>query len=214
MSSQFAKESGPQGWRCFVALPLDEARRGRLAHLQDVVRRGLPDDARKALRFTSTPSFHLTLRFLGNVPLAEIEALQGAVHNACRDATPFTLRLSEPGCFPNHRNPRVLWAGVDGELDALRELQSRVIQETVAFGEPPETRPYLPHLTLARLGTRDRQVARQVGQSLERLAAVSPGNSPDSIWIAREVHLIRSELLPGGSRYTTLGTFPLRAAGA
>lgn len=195
-----------------MALPLDEVRRHQLSHLQDAVRRGLDDDISKALRFTSAQSFHLTLRFLGDVPVAEINAVQAAVRHACRDAVAFTLRLSEPGCFPNHRNPRVVWAGVDGELDALRALQSRVVQKTAAFGEPPETRPYQPHLTLARVNTRDRRVAHLIGQSVQQLVAYSPRDAHDSTWDVREVHLIRSELLPGGSRYTTLASFPLRSA--
>jgi 2'-5' RNA ligase len=210
MSTQFAKKSQTQPWRCFVALPLDEARRHRLSQLQDAVQRGLPEDARKALRFTPSQSFHLTLRFLGDVPFAEIDALQAAVFNACHDAAPFTLRLAEPGCFPNLRNPRVVWAGVDGDLDALRALQLRVTQETATFGEPPETRTFQPHLTLARVNTRDRRVAHLIGQSVQQLVAGSPRDAHDSAWDVREVHLIRSELLPGGSHYTTLASFPVR----
>lgn len=187
------------------------------------MRQVLPENARRALRLTQAHAFHLTLRFLGDVAVADIDALQKAVHRSCRDTAPFELRLTAPGCFPNTRNPRVVWAGVGGELDALRALQSRVAQETAAFGEPPEKRPYQPHLTLARINTRDRHAARLIGQSVElvsadlisaELVAGSPDDSHNSAWQVREVHLIRSELLPGGSRYTTLGSFPFRTFGS
>jgi 2'-5' RNA ligase len=183
------------------------------------VRQELDSNNCKALRFTQPQAFHLTLRFLGDVAMTDIGALQEAVRRSCEDVVSLQLRIGAMGCFPNSRNPRVVWAGVDGELDTLRHLQSRVVQETAAFGEPPETRLYQPHLTLARVNTRDRQVARLIGQSVERPAAAS-NNSPvtdgalDSVWTASEVHLIRSELLPGGSRYTTLGSFPFRSAAA
>jgi 2'-5' RNA ligase len=175
------------------------------------MRHGLPEGARRGLRLTNAHAFHLTLRFMGDVAVAEIADLQEAVHRACGGTVAFTLRLGEIGCFPNSRSPRVVWAGVGGELDALRELQSRVVQETAVIGEPPETRPYQPHLTLARVNTRDRLAARLIGQSIDRFAADATKDLHDHEWIVSEVHLIRSELLPSGSRYTTLGSFPFRA---
>jgi 2'-5' RNA ligase len=213
MSTQFSKEkeSDVPRWRCFIALALDEAQRDRLQHIQGAMRQGLPENARRALRLTQAHAFHLTLRFLGDVAAADTDALQEAVHRSCRNTVPFALRLIEPGCFPDSRNPRVVWAGVGGELEALRKLQSRVVQETAAFGEPPETRAYQPHLTLARVNTRDRHAARVIGQSVERLS-IDWHDDLQNIWSVHEVHLIRSELLPGGSRYTTLGSFPFRAA--
>jgi 2'-5' RNA ligase len=210
MSNQFAKKLQTEYWRCFVALPLDEAHCNRLQHLQAEMRQGLPAVAQKALRLTQAHAFHLTLRFLGDVDMATIDDLQKAVHHSCRDTRPFELHLHETGCFPNSRNPRVVWAGVGGELDALRALQLRVVQQTAAFGEPPETRPYQPHLTLARINTRDRSTAHLIGQNIQRLATSTAHEPHDAGWTASEVHLIRSELLPQGSRYTTLGTFPLR----
>ena len=70
---------------------------------------------------------------------------------ACRKASPFELRLAGLGSFGGRRGTRVVWAGIEGDLDALRALQSRVDQGVAGLGFARELRPFSPHLTLARV---------------------------------------------------------------
>jgi 2'-5' RNA ligase len=199
--------------RCFVALPLDEICSARLLRMQADLRRVLSNDAARALRLTKPHAFHLTLRFLGDVATQDIAPLQDALRQACEGQTSFALHLNGIGCFPHTRQPRVVWAGVGGDMDALRVLQSRVTQHTASFGEPPETRAYRPHLTLARVNAAHRQVAHQVGQAVEQLTQATTADA-ETPWRASEVQLIQSELGREGSRYTLLAAFPLSAPGS
>jgi 2'-5' RNA ligase len=88
---------------------------------------------------------HLTLRFLGAL---SPEALHAAVSiGDALQAGGFRLRIDRAGCFPR---ARVLWCAPSQAPDALFDLVARLEQTLAAHGFPPETRPYRPHLTLAR----------------------------------------------------------------
>ena len=136
-------------WRVFIAVTLDERQLARISQLQHQLRAHLPEAP--TLRWTNAAGFHLTLRFVGDIAPTHVEPLCEATSRACTPAATFQLHLTHLGCFPSRRNPRVLWAGVGGDLDALHKLHSHVARETAGFGIPPENRSYQPHLTLARI---------------------------------------------------------------
>ena len=133
--------------RAFVAIELsDEARRcvgGLVAGLREAGVRGL--------RPVNPEGVHLTLKFLGDVSMSQVDAIAAAVEGAAADAQPFDLELRGVGGFPDLRRPRVLWVGVGGDLEALQRLYSAVEAALAPLGFPPEGRAFTPHLTLARL---------------------------------------------------------------
>lgn len=88
---------------------------------------------------------HLTLRFLGELDPEALRAAE-AVGDAVQ-AGHFRLRIDRVGWFPRSR---VLWCAPSQAPDALCDLVARLEQALTAHGLPPETRPYRPHLTLAR----------------------------------------------------------------
>ena len=107
--------------------------------------------------------------------------------------------------FPNHRAPRVLWAGADGDLDALTRLQQDAEAAINGLGYPPEERPFRPHITLGR--PRRNLSDAQRGRIGEVVAALAP---PARVsWQVEAVDVMRSELHPSGARYTILGSVPL-----
>ncbi len=194
--------SGPQGTlRAFIALSVPpEAQRSlepAVQHLSAVV----PG----AVRWVDLDGLHLTLKFLGNVESTRVDDIVQGMRRACRDLAPFELDLSELGVFPNASRPRVVWAGVQGDLGLLTTLQGGIETEMSALGFSPEKRPFAPHLTLGRV--RDR-----AGDSQRRLlgGAVS-GCSIDAArpWLVEAVYLVRSELGTGGATYTALASAPL-----
>src|SRR5579859_405880 len=68
----------------------------------------------EGVRVVPQASLHLTVAFLGERPLDQVDALAGAVLPVCAGQTPFSLSLDGPGCFPSARRPRVLWVGFGG----------------------------------------------------------------------------------------------------
>jgi 2'-5' RNA ligase len=144
----------------------------------------------KDLREIATPMLHMTLCFLGSQPLERIEALSELV--AAAGAPKEELVLGEPLWLPPRR-PGVLAIGVEDESGALTDLQADVSAALVALGAyEPEKRPFLPHVTVARV-RRGRRVR----------AAPLPAPAPLR-FTAPALVLYRSRPGPGGARYEAL----------
>lgn len=94
-------------------------------------------------------SWHVTLAFLGDVPRARFAGLIGALGPVLDGAPPTTLQLAGAGRF-GRRRPRVLWAGVGGDVDALSVVADRLAAAARHAGVPVEDRALVPHLTLGR----------------------------------------------------------------
>src|SRR5205814_5344481 len=118
-------------------------------------------------------------------------------------AFPFHLALEGVGCFPNTKKPRVVWIGIQGDLQPLRKLQEQIARETRNFGDNSDERAFQPHLTIGRVKASGLH-GRKAGQGLELAAVPKLGN-----WTVHNVLLVRSELSPDGARYTTLAAVPL-----
>ena len=155
---------------------------------------------------------HLTLKFLGNIQPSLSERVFEAMTQAAQindsgsqDSGVFQLSLSQLGVFPNSGRPRVLWAGIQGDLTMLAELQARVEEAAGRIGFDPEQRLYRPHLTLGRvLEGVSPPVRLQIGRT------ISEGEMGSSQpWQVDSLHLIRSDRWPEGATYTSLGSVPL-----
>jgi len=192
----------PETIRAFVSLNVPAEIRGRAAGVQ----RELQPVAGDAVRWVAPGQIHLTLKFLGAIASASVPELEAALGRAGAGATPFALRLGAVGGFPDLRQPRVLWIGLEGNLGALQRAQECVRRETVEWGRAEE-REFHPHLTLGRI-----PAARPGGCRDLAARAESIPSQPDVSWRVTELHLMRSELSAGGSRYTSLAAFPLGAA--
>ncbi|MCY9518030.1 RNA 2',3'-cyclic phosphodiesterase [Paenibacillus apiarius] len=93
---------------------------------------------------------HITVQFLGAVSPVVKERLIEGLEKAAQASEPFRLELKQAGTFGASEAPRVLWAGVGGEIEHLKRLYDHVVAATAPLGFMPEERPYRPHITLAR----------------------------------------------------------------
>ena len=150
------------------------------------------------LRWTRSEQRHLTLQFLG--PVADAEALAGAVAESVRSVAPFTLSLGGAGAFPNSRRASVLWIGVHDGAEQLEALAAQVTRATETLGYETEDRPYRPHVTLARAGrTRD----------LREMVAAVDAHDPSLTWTVDEIVLFDSDTRRDGAVHTERATFSL-----
>ena len=186
--------------RLFVAIDLPEDVRESLGRLQAGLRR----TDLTGLRWTRPEGVHLTLKFLGETPAAEVAAIEGALARAVRGVPAFRLALGAPGTFGGRRGPRVLWVDVEGELAPLQRLQAAVERELAAVGFAADERGFSPHLTLARIPQPPPPgLAERVSRALAAVAA------PQGEFRATELLLMRSRLQPGGAVYSRVAAFPL-----
>ena len=189
------------GIRTFIAIHLSQEAR---LQLSDTIH-SLESEIPSGVRWVDPEAIHLTLKFLGDIDPALVEDVLLAMEQAASGSLPFHLHLNGLGVFPNQRQPRVLWAGLGGDLDVLGALQEKLETAMYGLNFPRERRTFSPHLTLGRVRDGVSAVARQrVG------AVVTSGSLEDAdSWPVNMVHLMRSNLTPEGAVYSSLGSASL-----
>lgn len=187
--------------RLFIAVELPAPVRDNLAAAQDALRAVAVN-----VRWVRPEAIHLTLAFLGEVLAARLQDLVAALAGL-RDATPGPIALEARGLgtYPSRGQPRVIWAGLAGDLGALERLREAVAQAVRGAGFALDDRPWRPHLTLGRV--------QGGGLGTARTAITRDARTSYGAFEVRAVHLMESELLPGGARYTSRHALRLVAAG-
>jgi len=183
----------PDAYRAFIALVLPDALREHLRGVQGC----LSDNGLRA-RWVRPASMHLTLKFLGPLPLDKVAAVIAVLDQVARGCPPLQLTAAELGGFPHLHRPRVLWLGIGGQHERLRRLQQSIEAALATLGWPPEKRPYQGHLTLARAKGR-RPWDKRAGDILARC---TPRKA--MAFQADRLALFRSRLQPGGAVHDQL----------
>jgi 2'-5' RNA ligase len=158
--------------RCFIALRTDQTERGGLAGWLETARRF------SELAVTPPDNLHLTLQFLGEIDDPSVEQAKDAVRAAVTTNTAsagWSLEWAAPGAFPSRNRPRVLWMGI-AEDPRLRNLHAVLQKELRARGLLAEERGFRPHLTLARVRSRDLRgpLPAEVMAHLDAVPALPP----------------------------------------
>jgi len=192
--------------RAFFALELGDGARRRAVALADAVRAAVGEED---LRWVREESLHVTLRFLGQTDVARLGDLVREVGAATRGVERFALRLGAVGAFPSPRRPRVVAVGLE-PVAPLAALAAALERGVVAAGLPADPRPFRPHLTLARV-RRGRRPRLPEPESLD--AVTASVTAPGEAWEVVETVLFRSDLTPGGARYSPLERIPIGAGG-
>lgn len=125
--------------RLFIALELPEEAKDQLADLTG----DLP-----GADWTLSENYHLTLRFLGEVDSEGFAAIREGLGGIQSKA--FHLDLRGLGVFPLRGDPETLWTGADRN-ESLQSLRNKVESLVVRRGQPPESRKFHPHVTLAKV---------------------------------------------------------------
>jgi 2'-5' RNA ligase len=181
--------------RVFVAITLPDDVKAGLVRATAPIR-----DEGRAIRWVPEPQLHLTLRFLGSIPGAAIDRLESSLCAEAARCAAFDLRLRGGGCFPNPRNPQVLWIGVQPG-PALGEVHVAVEDAVSAAGFDRTQRPFRPHVTIGRI-RRGRQAPTGVGEWLAN-------SSIDATAHVSSITLIESTLSPSGARHEPVLKCPL-----
>lgn len=101
--------------------------------------------------WTPPPNLHITLRFLGEVDAGLVGPLGDAVAAVAARVEPVTLTLGALECFPHRDNPRVLCVGAGRGSELLQRARHELDAALAALGIPGDGRPFVPHVTLARV---------------------------------------------------------------
>lgn len=179
--------------RLFVALEIPVTARKNLATLIALLRA-----ITREPRWVRAENLHLTLKFLGEVAENQRAAVETALAGI-RSHQAVTLEFRGLGFFPNEKQPRVFWAGIEASSN-LKMLAADIEGAMEKCGIAREKREFSPHLTLARL-------ERSLPEALRQ--AIADNAHREFGWLRTgEFHLMQSKLKPSGAEYTTLKTFP------
>lgn len=192
-----AAEARPERIRLFVALDLPAA-------AKDAIERWRVQTAGevRALRPIPPEALHVTLCFLGWRAAAEVEPVGAACAGALAGASQCRLSIGD-GVWLPQRRPRVLSVELIDESGALGTLQTSLSAALSAGGwYAPEVRPFLAHVTVARVRGR------------ARIRPLALPETPGLSFCAATVTLYRSRLGAGGARYEPLRTIELGEGGA
>jgi 2'-5' RNA ligase len=185
--------------RSFIAIELPEEIRVELSKLQNA----LKTKEQNYMKWVSIESIHLTLKFLGDITSDKSGEILEAMAESIVGIPYFSLRIQELGVFPNLKRIQVVWVGINGEIDKLRQIQGHLEENLAILGYPAEEREFTPHLTLGR--TR----FQPPPAFAERLSATK-FESKTKIEV-KSINLIRSQLTPTGAIYSRLGSVNLKS---
>jgi 2'-5' RNA ligase len=175
-----------------------------VAGLRAVVARlgeGLPAGA---IRWTRPEQIHLTLNFLGAIENARLPGIESALRDACGGHGRNKVRVAGLGCFPDRSRPRIIWAGLTGDLRPVENLEEAIGAGFLACGCVGEERPFHAHLTIGRVPALNSEGRRQVAEALA-------GEQDDEFgeWEVERVDLMQSVLSPQGAAYSVLQSIRL-----
>ena len=188
--------------RLFVALEIPALVRDNLAAFLKDMRKLSEQLAEKRVKWVRPENLHVTLKFIGEVPDARIEAIRGALATVRAEAS-LDLRLRGLDFFREERRATVLWTALAASA-SLPALAGEIDGALTPCGIANEKRAFVPHLTLARFAP--------AGVPAKLLGAIRENSERDfGSFAAREFHLIQSQLKPTGAEYTALATFPIAA---
>jgi 2'-5' RNA ligase len=186
--------------RSFIAIELPDELRQGLGRLQARLK------SQPSIKWVHPDSIHLTLKFLGNIDVESIGEITGAMEEASRGVSPFRLEVSGLGVFPNPRQVRVAWVGLEGDVDSLALLQRQLETRLAHLGFTPESRPFTAHLTLARVRDGASAEERQeFGQAI-----ISARLDMEYAIEVSAISLMRSQLTRQGAIYSRISLVRLR----
>ncbi len=182
--------------RAFIAIDLSPEIQQQLDEVLQNYRTRLPNIP---VRWVPASNIHLTLKFLGDVSVSNLSILTEMLQKEISNHHQFDISVGGSGAFPNNRQPRVLWVGVEAPAE-LSAIQNGIESTTARLGYSREERAFSPHLTLGRVARNaTSQDVKAISKALETTRVGFLGAT-----CVDKVHLYRSDLQPTGAVYTPI----------
>lgn len=206
--------------RCFIAIELAEYIKNFIDKLINV------NFSIEGVNLVKKDNLHLTLKFLGEVETELIPPLTKSLNNLANEFSPFILKISRPGVFPDKLKPRVIWIGLESS-EILKELAAKIDEEMFKYGFEKEKREFKAHITLARVKNprNGRYIFEKILKSFNEKVLINNSYQKDNRspyyssrisekainlqFQVKELVLMKSTLTPKGSIYEVLERFPL-----
>lgn len=173
--------------RCFIAIDVSEQFYDYFKELQN--------NLKTNIKATFTKTFHLTLKFLGEIEENKVEKVKDSLKNIKFE--PFKVSLSNLGVFPNENYIRVIWIGLEPK-DKIIEFQQKIDNELISLKFKKEKK-FHPHITLARV--------KHIEDKKEFITNLKQIKTQNLEFNINSFKLIKSTLTPEGPVYEDLGIY-------
>ncbi|MFC2048466.1 RNA 2',3'-cyclic phosphodiesterase [Chloroflexota bacterium] len=187
--------------RSFIAIELPDELKRELVQLESRLKSG----EQFWVKWVDPESIHLTLKFLGNIAVDRTGEITRAIEEAAQGISSFLLEVKDLGVFPNFKRVQVAWVGMSGDIDKLGQLQQNIESSLARLSFASESRPFAPHLTIARLRDRaslDEQ--QKFGQLIAETRFEAGTFRVDAI------SLMKSQLTREGAIYSRISSVQLK----
>lgn len=130
--------------RTFIAIDIDENTLNKLVKFQELLSQLNCD-----IKFVERENIHLTLKFLGEIPLSKVDDVIEVMNNI---KTPsFNLEVRGVGVFPSLSRPRVIWAGVGEGYSNVTEIFKILDLSLRELNFKSDKEEFTPHITIGRV---------------------------------------------------------------
>jgi len=175
--------------RTFLAIEVPQHLRKKVdSRIQEEKKKDLP------IRWVAFENLHITLKFLGEIDDKKKDEITSVITEISKQYTPFKVRLEGLGCFPNPKNPRVLWIGVAEGAETLSEIANELEEKLSQLGFKKEKR-FHAHLTIGRI-----KKPCKIDDILHK-------NITTESFLVNAITLFKSTLKPDGPIYEELKKF-------
>jgi len=185
--------------RLFISIPVPEAIAEKISEVANEIK----EKAFK-LKWVSSCNYHITLKFLGGVPVDNIGVIEDVLGRVIADIgiSPFKVTCKGAGAFPGFKNPVVLWVGIEDEKASINSVAMKIEDGLFEIGYTKEKRDFHAHVTIAR-------IRRQVNK-ISGLKELAEGYKEFSFgeFTVNSVKLMESILKPEGTGYSCVKDFP------
>ena len=182
--------------RTFLSIPVPLMVRSKKQMLYSTL-----EQSPAKINWVKDEQLHITIKFIGYTPENLFDEIKSLIIEVVSSIKPFKITINNTGCFPVPERPRILWLGVDGDLQSMKNLYINIEKQMETIGFPLNDDEYFPHVTLARI---------KYPQKFTPDISTFLNSSYDPIdFKVDRVQFLSSELFPTGTLYTLLGSFPL-----
>ncbi|OGV57660.1 MAG: 2'-5' RNA ligase [Lentisphaerae bacterium RIFOXYA12_FULL_48_11] len=178
--------------RSFIAVEISTAVREKITRFQQRI-------SKSGVRasWVKPENIHLTLAFLGDIPIKSQSIVSGLMDDVVALYRSFKCEVKGVGYFGRESAPRIIWAGFSGDCEKLLHLQSDLLSRLASTGMHLEDKPFIPHLTIARI--KPQHHVYSIVPLLQPYREMSFGSLK-----VHDLVFCRSELSPVGPSYTEI----------
>jgi len=189
--------------RAFIAIELPAKIKDALSEIQNKLK-----NENLKTSWIEPQNLHLTLKFLGNLPIEKLEQIKKIAAATIKASPGFKVKLECLGVFPDLRAGRIIWVGANQPPLELKQLVKQLEGQLTETGIPKENRDFCAHITIGRI--RNCLSPSNLGKALDKIAMDMPDY--DFEFNCGRITLFESTLGPAGPTYTALKEFNLKTA--